>query len=196
MNSLDRLRLLSLLLCTLIACTNTIPGNPPTVMPTTQSTRTCSVSPSQSKLRPDMAALAGEFPLWLTVGTGTYSWSKQPISLPPYPGRMDKIIWTVDTRVSGDLRITGKQLGGDGVLLFADKAKTQIDDKGQVLGSIIEDKPSDVRLILSAENGVQNSPPGFQDHGGLVYYPHPGCYQYTATIADHTVQIVVEVLDQ
>lgn len=143
-----------------------------------------------------MAALAGEFPVWLTAGTGEVAWTKLPVSLPPYPGRMDKIIWTVDTRVQGDLRITGKQLDGDGILLFAHTAKQQVDQQGQVLGGVFDGQLSNVWTITAAEKGVQNSPPGFQDHGVLVYYPHPGCYQYEATIAEHTTHLVTEVLDQ
>ncbi len=200
MNSLTRLVSFCLLVSLMSACNGIaeriVPVATPTTSPTGQSSFSCPVSPSQTDLRPDLAALAGESPLWLTIGTGRLRWAELPVSLPPYPGRMDKTIWTLEKRVEGDLRITGKQLDGNGLLLFARTAKQQVNEKGQILGSLFDEPPADAWVIPSAEQGTDNSPPGFQDHGVLVYYPHPGCYQYTATIAKHTVQIAIEVLDQ
>lgn len=200
MNSLTRLVSLCLMLFLMSACTGVVERIVPLVAPTTsppgQSSFSCPVSPSQTNLRPDLSALAGESPLWLTIGTGRLSWTELPVSLPPYPGRIDKTIWTLEERVKGELHITGKQLNGSGILLFARTAKQQLDERGQVLGGLFDEPPVDSWVIPSAERGSDNSPPGFQDHGVLVYYPHPGCYQYTATIAGRTVQISIDVLDQ
>ncbi len=193
MCALIRLSSLCLLLALVSACTRLVTATP---MPTGQASSSCPVSPSQTNLRPDLAALAGQSPLWLTIGTGRLRWTELPVSLPPFPGRMDKIIWTVETQVKGDLRITGQQLDGSGRLLFARTAKQQVGNNGQLIGSTFSEQPSDVWVIPAAEKGVDISPPGFQDHGVLVYYPHPGCYQYTATILEHAVQITIQVLDQ
>ncbi len=132
---------------------------------------------------PALAPVAGTFPLWVT-SQGHEQWSDMSSTqLAPEPYRTGKRVWVVDTRAPGKLRITGRQLDGTGIVLFAQR---EPEDK----------EASPVLEIQSAEEGPMGSPPGFQLHGFLIYYPGPGCYQLTGTLADQTVQIVVEIVDR
>lgn len=141
----------------------------------------CPASP-RTDIRPDKAPLAGEFPIWTSAG-GQLPWSDLPPSdYAPLPYGLMKTIWVVDKRTpEGTLRLAGRQLDGDGMVLFS-----QSDDP---VVRVLE--------IPSAHEGPALSPPGFQDHYVTVHYPGPGCYQLSATIGQSVViQTVIRITNK
>ncbi len=166
-----------------------IPTETPTAVPTAFL---CPRSPIQSEIRKDVFP-AGEFPIWATSWKDPIPWSNMwKLSLPPYPGRMGRKLWAVDKSVQGNLYVTGKQLDGDGIVLFPTLKTAEFPDDTHIL---FTKEPADFLVIPSAhESIISSSPPRFADHISLVLYPHPGCYQFTATIAEYTVNIVVEII--
>jgi hypothetical protein len=157
------------------------PATSPAALPTLKPGEACPVSP-KTDLRPDKAPLAGEFPIWTSVGD-QLPWSdlpESPFAPPPY--RIMKAIWMVDKRTpDGVLSLTGIQLDGNGIVLI-----NQGDNRALQLWE-----------MPSAHAGAAFSPLGFQDHYFGVHYPGPGCYGITATIAeDVVVQTMIQILDK
>ncbi len=162
-----------------MACAESVTS--PAALPTLKPGEPCPVSP-KTDFRPDKAPLAGEFPIWTSVGD-QLPWSDLPESqFAPPPYRILKAIWVVDKRTpDGVLRLTGRQLDGDGRVLF-----NQSDNQALQLWE-----------LPSAHEGPALSPPGFQDHYFGVHYPGPGCYGITSTIGEGIViQTVVQILGQ
>jgi hypothetical protein len=140
---------------------------------------------------------AGEFPVWLTIGE-RFDFERYPRSLPPYEGIWNKFLIFVDRRVEGQLSITGRQLDGDGIVLFPHDGTTTTTEDG-VTGALY-DEVSDEEIIEDAHITTIVKPPDspVAEHGAVVIFPNPGCYAVTATLtgADqtYTVRVVTEVV--
>lgn len=161
-------------------------------MPATLAPGTpCPVTPTSSLTLENRGSFIGEFPLWL----GSYNrfpWSSMgPNVLPPYSGRLNKAHWIVDQRISGDLRFTGVQLDGTGVVLFPSSSE-QIERVNDTTLRLKEE-PAKVGTIPNAHLGVIHSPRGYQDQGFALLIPHPGCFQIAATLSTYSVKFVFEI---
>jgi len=77
--------------------------------------------------------VAGQFPVWRQQNDGRSTWYGAN-ALPPYEGQIGKTLLYIDKQIQGDLRLSGHQLDGDGVVLFGGHAKQVVDDQGNVLG--------------------------------------------------------------
>lgn len=136
--------------------------------------------------------VAGESPIWIVNG-GRVSWDSLGANVTlPYSGRISKDIWIIDTDTEGDLRIEGRQLDGDGIVLFPEShdihrtSETSVEFIGEV---------SNFKLIQNAHQKDEglHSPENYQYHAILVHYSNRGCYQFTADLADETVEVVIEI---
>lgn len=169
----------------------------------------CPVTPTQSDFWPEQigdAMVAGEFPVWTTIagqkGFSVVPPQGGPTILPPLSGDIQfpkgvgvitKAFLFVDDDVEGDLRVTIRQLDGDGMVYFPeDRHVSRITDTKLRIRGL----PPDVLIIRSAHERTRSpNPPGIAHHGMTLIYPGPGCYQFTATIAGYTVNIVFKLVD-
>lgn len=128
-------------------------------IPTLETSVPCPITPPQYDFIRSDVGVAGKFPVW-RISSGRNYWAKMPVYLPPYEGRGYKTLWYIDEQAQGDLRVIGRQLDGDGIVLFGHQAKQVVDDEGNVLGAIFEEgkEPSDVLLISSAHQTKVLSP--------------------------------------
>lgn len=139
---------------------------------------------------------AGEFPIWLGVAE-VYDFAHMTRSLPPYSGIVWKFLIFVDRSVEGDLRITGHQLDGDGVVLFPEGGQMVTTEDGNTGVVYEDDEPAPEKLIADAHIGSHVRPGQYAEHGSSILFPNPGCYAITATLTApehvYTVQVVSEV---
>lgn len=143
---------------------------------------------------------AGKYPIWLNIGgDGPILW--QQLGSVTFPsslreGRTLKQLWVIADEIQGKVRITGKQLDGKGKVLFPnDSSVERINDttvryKEKPKTALIIDTTSQDHRIVSPK------PEGYTFFGSSFIFPHPGCYQFTATIDDYTVDIVEEIKDE
>ncbi|MHB8132719.1 MAG: hypothetical protein ACYDH1_00730 [Anaerolineaceae bacterium] len=138
--------------------------------------------------------VAGKSPIFVT-SVGEMKWTDMVVSLQPFPGRLTKILIFVQSDVDGDLEITGRQIDGNGIVLFYQEGQGKFDNNGELVGSIIS-SPKDKWIFPSANQPSRYpNPEGFVHHGLAVYYPNPGCYEYIFTIADREVRVVMNIID-
>jgi hypothetical protein len=143
-----------------------------------------------------VGSLAGQTPIWIT-SVGEFNWNELPVSLSPYPGRLTKILVFVSKDVDGDLEITGKQIDGNGQLLFPQETQTVVNSEGNSVNGAILVNPQSMWVKVNANIPTNfPNPEGFAHHGLLVYYPNPGCYEYVAKIDSNEVHIVFNVIDK
>ncbi len=159
----------------------------------------CPVTPSEmTTFLGDGFSPVGKYPIWLNVpGDGHILWQQLgPAILPPYKGRTTKQIWAISDDFQGKVRITGKQLDGNGIVLFPNDNSAEMVNDTTVR---YKEKPLDTLIIdaLSQDHRITSPKPiGYTFFGSSLIYPHPGCFQLTATIDKNTVDIVVEILDK
>ncbi len=144
-----------------------------------------------------ISPIAGKYPIWLNVPEeGHFLWQNMGLFLPPPEGRETKQLWAIADDIQGKVRITGNQLDGNGVVLFP--KRNSVEWVNDTTVKYIE-KPLDTLIIdTSSANGRVTSPKpkSYTYFGSDMIYPHPGCYQFTASIDQNTVNIVVELLDK
>jgi hypothetical protein len=159
----------------------------------------CPVTPSEPATTIDgISPIAGKYPIWLNVPEeGHFLWQNMGLFLPPPEGRdKTKQFWAIADDIQGKVRITGNQLDGNGIVLFP--KPNSVEWVNDTTYKYIE-KPLDTLIIdTSSSNGRVTSPKpkGYTYFGSDMIYPHPGCYQFTASIDKNTVNIVVEILDK
>lgn len=182
-------------------------GTPAPVMPdqalpsALQEDDTCPVTPIQTDFWEKVGPVAGQFPVWISSKGQMYYSKLGPKVLPStagalqfIEGRTTKALVFVDKRVEGDLVITGRQLDGKGKIYFPGEASlvTPVNTTTLQLVKV----PPDTKVIPSAHISTHfPEPPGKAHHGMGPLYLAPGCYQFTATIAEHTVEIVIDIID-
>lgn len=187
-----------LLLPLLIGCNRVVPS---VHLPATQTLQEqpgsnqgekCPITPPKNKF--SMAgSVAGQDPIWIS-SSGEVKWSDMVVSLPPYPGRLTKMLVFVSRNVEGDLEITGRQIASNEKVLFALDGQEKVDSKGLVIGSIVND-PKDTWIVHSANQPSRYpNPDGYVHHGEFVYFPSPGCYELSAKIDQHEVKVVVDLV--
>ena len=159
----------------------------------------CPVTPSEPGTfleSPDWS-VAGKYPIWLTVPVDSkIPWNLlSPDSLYPYKGRAYKQIFAIADDIQGKIQITGKQVDGNGIVLFpnGDSAVWVNDTTVKY-----KEKPSDTLIIdTSSQYRITSpKPKGYTFYGSNMMYPHPGCFQFTASIGKNSGDIVVEILDR
>lgn len=160
----------------------------------------CPITPPQS-IWAAIAPAAGEYPVWIT-SSGQMKYSNLgPRVLPSasgelrfVEGHLTKTLVVVDQSAEGDLRIVGRQLDGESRVYFPLHDQfTRIDEETlQLLGM-----PPDFVIVEDAHVRTRSPNPPGKAHTGIgPLYINPGCYQLTATIAEYTVSIVFEILDE
>ncbi len=168
--------------------------------PTTDTSKgqnRCPVTETETKFSM-LGSVAGQSPVWIT-SLGEVKWNELPVSLSPYPGRLTKMIVIISKDAEGDLEITGKQIDGNGQVLFPQEAQKQdlaSNDGNSVDGSVLVN-PQSTWVIPNASTPTRSpNPDGFVTQGGLVYYPNPGCYEYLAKIGGKEVHVILNVVDK
>jgi hypothetical protein len=129
----------------------------------------CHESPTEDLLPQVVGPVTGARPAWLVSGSATWT-----------NGRGIKTLW-VFARTSERVRITGRRLDGPGTLMFR---------RG-------DDPPAKTLAIANpARESVipGGAPPGvMRDYAFLpstVFYPTPGCWEFTVRIGARTVRLV------
>jgi hypothetical protein len=130
----------------------------------------CQVSPTQDL--PFMGAAVGTSPVWMIAdSTSTFGWKED---------EAEKTLWVV-LRTSDEMRIKGRRLEAPGVL--------KIDGAGA--------PPTEERVITDpARQSVipgGASPEIMRTYAfipSLVFYPSPGCWEFTIRIGDAEHRIV------
>ncbi|MCA9919963.1 MAG: hypothetical protein KC445_18530 [Anaerolineales bacterium] len=152
----------------------------------------CPVTPAKFAPFFKSGPVAGVFPIWIANG-GRMSWDSLGANvLTPYSGRISKTIWIINTDIKGDLRIEGRQVDGDGILLFPKShdmhrtSETSVEFVGKVSNFIL------IQNAHQKGDGM-HSPENYQYHAVLVYYPNSGCYQFKVDLADKVVEMVIEI---
>ena len=129
----------------------------------------CQQSPTQDLLPEVVGPMVGARPAWLVDGSTTWR-SSEPV----------KTLWVL-LRTSEEVRIRGRRLDGPGALALL---------RG-------DDPPADILLI--ANPARQSVIPGgapaaimrdFAFIPSYVFYPSPGCWEFTVRIGDREVRIV------
>jgi len=156
------------------------------VRPTLASSISCPISPT-GQIWAGTSTMAGEFPVWMT------SWGRQGVTLlsdvSGTPVQVSEGVWSralllVDEDVKGDLMITGQQLDGQGRVYFLHRVDEET----------ITWEPQ--HFIPNAHTSeIIQKPDGRVQHFTAWGVTGPGCYQLTFTLAEYTVQMVVEVID-
>jgi hypothetical protein len=177
-----------------------ISNSPQILIPTLEPGSPCPITSIQTNFWEASAPAAGKFPVWMTSYGQESSSKLGPRVLPPKSnetlfdnGITTKALIFVDQGVKGDLRITGRQLNGKGVIFFPQNSDLErVNDTTLRLLKV----PPDFMLIRTAnETDRSPNPPGKATHGIAPIFPNPGCYQFTFEISDNTVQVVLEVLN-
>lgn len=146
----------------------------------------CPISPIE-QIWSGTGSMAGEFPVWMT------SKGQQSVTLlsttSGQPEQVSEGVWSralllVDEDVMGDLVITGQQVDGTGQVFFLHR----VDDE------TVTWEPQ--QTISNAHISViVEKPLGRVQHIIAWGVTNPGCYQLTLSLAEYTVPIVVEVVD-
>ena len=156
-------------------------------LPTLMSSLSCPVSPIE-QIWVGTDTMAGEFPIWMT------SKGRQGVTLlsdvSGTPEQVSEGVWSralllVDEDVKGDLMITGQQLDGSGRVYFLHRTDEE---------TIIWEPQQIIPNAHTSE--IMQKPNGRVQHFTAWGVTEPGCYQLTFTLAEYTVQIVVEVIDE
>ncbi len=157
----------------------------------------CPISPRlpDHPVSEQMVAPVGEYPVWfVTIDSApmpNLSKSQAPFS----GGTVRKSLVVVTTELSGDLVLTGRQLDGDGVVLFLlriDEEIPNVDGTSTIIYS--DDDLTDHFVIPNAEKTTFGTDaPGYAHHPWAAYYSHPGCYQLTGTFGGHSATAIVEI---
>lgn len=111
----------------------------------------------------------------------------------PFTGSLGKGIWFVKEGVQGELQVTGRQIDGDGKILFFYQAELKQDNNGNEIIYFI-DSPTEVFTVEDANSSNYLSPIPDSYSGHITGYivTKPGCYQLTATVQNDQVEIVFE----
>jgi ubiquinone/menaquinone biosynthesis C-methylase UbiE len=129
----------------------------------------CHQSPSQDSLPGIVGPMLGVRPAWLVDGSGTWR-----------DGGAVKTLWVL-LRTSKEVRITGRRLDGPGVVTLRREADPPVD------------------MLVIADPGRQSAIPGgatpevMRTYSFLpshVFYPTPGCWEFTVRIGEDEVRIV------
>lgn len=157
----------------------------------------CPVTPIQT-IWDNSGPVAGEFPVWISSwGRSEYA-NLGPKVMPPDSGKLKfeqghltKMLVFVDQQVEGDLVITGRRLDGDEVIYFPNDGQLKRLDESTLQ---LIDEPPVTYVIPSAHVTTRfPNPAGRTHHGFGPLFLRPGCYQITAEIAGHTVDVVFEI---
>ncbi len=157
----------------------------------------CPVSPrlTDHPVAEQMLAPVGEYPVWFVTLDAVAIFDLAQ-SAPPYNGgTVRKSLVVVSTELSGDLVLTGRQLDGDGIVLFPLRIDEEIPNAdGSTTIVYSEDDLTDQFVIPNAEQTTFGTDaPGYAHHPWAVYYPNPGCYQLTGTFGGVSATAIVEI---
>lgn len=157
----------------------------------------CPISPRlpDHPVSDQMLAPVGEYPVWFVTIDSAPMPSLSKSQAPFNGGTMRKSLVVVTTELSGDLVLTGRQLDGDGVVLFLLRIDEEIpnaDGTSTIIYS--DDDLTDHFVIPNAEKTTNGTDaPGYAHHPWAAYYPKPGCYQLTGTFGGQTATAIVEI---
>jgi len=133
----------------------------------------CEPSPTQDLLPDVVAPMTGTSPTWMVDGSATWSGEREPV----------KTLWVL-RRTSDPVRISGRRLDALG------SAKLR-------RGS---DAPSDLLFVAnpSNESAIPGGAPAAVMRSYVflpshVFYPSPGCWQFSIRIAHEEFRIVREL---
>ena len=129
----------------------------------------CQQSPTQDLLPEVIAPMVGIRPVWLVDGSATWR-NGEPV----------KTLWVL-LRTSADVRIEGRRLDGPGVL----KLRRGDDPPADMLAIASPAKQSVIPGGASPE--IMRAYVFLPSH---VFYPSPGCWEFTIRIGEETARIV------
>jgi hypothetical protein len=136
----------------------------------------CAVSPIENRLATVVGTMAGTEPAWIVSNGTAVQWQG--------PNQVTKTLWIFSRQAAGSLRVTGKQLDGDGTLRFQDGG--------------IEGHPADALEI--ADPWKRSVIPGgasaeilraYSFIPNYVIYPSPGCWEFTVQLGATSTRIVL-----
>jgi hypothetical protein len=134
---------------------------------------TCRESPTTDSLPSVVAPMTGKAPVWIVDGRAPWSGADYPT----------KTLW-VFSRAAKNVRIEGRRLdGGESV-----KLRTGDDAPSQAM--VISDPAAWSVVPGGASSAVMKTYAFIPSH---VFYPSPGCYEFTIRIGDRQERIVREI---
>ncbi len=186
-----KLPLLVFLVLILSSCTG---------MPAINSTSTTQPAPTNIVCKASKTqkltgfTVMGGYPVWTTIVKVLW----YPANLqPPYEGSLGKGAWFVDKSVTGELKVTGRQIDGDGKILFFKGSRIENDRNGNET-ILFNDTPTEVFTIqdASSSNYLSPIPEGYSGNTTGIITTRPGCYQITATIQTYKVEFMIEAIQE
>lgn len=169
-----------------------------------EASSSCPITPIQEDFWSRVSPVAGEFPVWIS-SQGRISYANSgPYILPPESdelvfnrGIATKALIFVDKEVEGDLTITGKRLDGPELIYFSSAGEEEVTTRIDATTLQLLTTPPTSREIPSAHISTHlPEPDGKAHHGMGLIYISPGCYEFTTTINQYTVKIVLELLGE
>jgi hypothetical protein len=113
----------------------------------------------------------------------------------PYEGSLGKGIWFVDHSFAGELQVTGKQVDGDGKILFFHGSRIEHDNsEKEPINFYPNDMPGEIFTVMdaSSSNYLSPIPEGYSGNATGFIVTRPGCYKITATIQNYQVEFIIE----
>lgn len=144
-------------------------------LPAPDSTLSCQQTPAENLLPSVVGPMAGSRPAWFVDG-GASLWNhaEHPV----------KTLWVV-SRTSSPLRITGNRLDGPGTAKFRIGQDTPIEE-----ALVIADPSLASAIPGGASTEVMQAYSFIPSH---VFYPSPGCWEFTVQLASEEVRLVLEI---
>jgi hypothetical protein len=131
---------------------------------------TCEPSPTNDLLPDVVAPMTGTSPAWMVDGSTTWSGEREPV----------KTLWVL-RRTSDSVRISGRRLDGPGVARLRRGSDTPSE-------TLLVANPSQESVMPGgAPQAVMRAYVFLPSH---VFYPSPGCWQFTVQIAQEEFRIV------
>lgn len=148
-------------------------AGPTTSLLVAQEANRCLPTPPQDLLPDVVGPMVGTRPAWRVGGGDRWTNGAHPV----------KTLW-VFARTSLDVRIEGRRLDGPGALTF----QRQPDPVTEVL--VITDPGRTSVIPGGAPSEVMRA---YSFIPSYVFYPSPGCWEFTVRIGDDEVRIVYEM---
>jgi hypothetical protein len=138
----------------------------------------CPVSPVEDVLREFIAPMTGNHPAWL-VETSSGIW--------PGADQVVKTLWVFSQKTTGDLRITGRRIDGDGTARFQDGGASGTPKDA------LEIADPDWRRRAWPGNATADLKAAYAFVPNYVIYPSPGCWAFDVEIGAAKTQIVIDI---
>ena len=142
-----------------------------------------------------ISPVAGAYPIWFFIPENSQIlWDQlRGESLAPYPGQVNKQILVIADDFHGKISLSSKQIDGNGKVLFPnDNSWVRVSNSsGQY-----HEKPADTLIIdpSSSDHKIATPKPiGYTYYGYSLIYPNPGCYRFTASDGNGSIDMIIEV---